>query len=158
MHTEQQAPQKTLSNDPRRAMQEMMDTIDVMRSVYERETETLEKLDTKGFLSIQDEKLRTANIYKARIEEILLRKNEMRGVDPSMKKKLERTQEQFAELASKNMAALKRMQRTTERLGGTIQKIAKDSVNKQNTFSYGETGHMHKNEKKRVSIGVSETA
>ena len=154
MHTEQ----KTLSSDPRRAIQEMMDTIDVMRSVYERETEALEKLDTKGFLSIQDEKLQTANVYKARIEEIMARKNEMREIDPSMKKELERSQAKFSELAAKNLTALKRMQRTTERLGGTIQKIAKDSVNKQNTFSYGETGQMHKNEKKRVSIGVSETA
>ena len=158
MHAQPQALPKPLSSDPKRAIQEMMDTIDVMRSIYERETDALEKLDTKGFLSMQDEKLQAASLYKARIGELLARKDEMRRIDPVIKNELERSQTKFSALAEKNMSALKRMQRTTERLGGTIQKIAKDSANKQRSFSYGETGHMHKNEKKRVSIGVSETA
>lgn len=147
-----------LAADPHKAMQEMMDTIDRVRGVYERETEALEKLDTQGFLDLQGEKLETANLYKAGIEDIIRRKAEMKTIDPAVKKELERMQADFAKLTSKNMNALKRMQRTMGRLGETVQKIAKDSVRKERAISYGEGGRMHEDTKKRVSIGVSETA
>ena len=147
-----------LSADPNKAMQEMMDVIDRMRGVYVRETEALESMDTKGFIALQDEKLQTTNIYKSGIEDILRRKRELKAVDPALKRDLERMQADFAALSSKNMDALKRMQRTMERLGQTVQRAAKESVNKQRAFSYGESGKIHNDERKGVSIGVSETA
>ncbi len=146
------------SADPNKAMQEMMDTIDRMRGVYERETSALESLDTKEFLSLQDEKLQTTNDYKSGIEEIMRRKGSIKAADPALKKELERMQVDFSELSAKNLTALKRMQRTMERLGNTVQKAAKESVNKHRAFSYGESGQLQKNERKSVSIGVSETA
>jgi len=153
-----QANKNIFSVDPNKAMQEMMDTIDEMRNVYERETETLEKLDTKGFIALQDEKIRKTNVYKSGIEEILRRKSEMKTVDPALKKELKRMQSNFSDLSMKNLNALKQMQRTMERLGNTVQKAAKDSVNKERAFSYGESGKIQQNERKSVSIGVSETA
>lgn len=147
-----------LATDPHKAIQEMMDTIDRVRNVYERETAALENLDTRAFLELQPEKIETANVYKAGIEDILRRKDEMKAVDPAVKMKLERMQADFAQLSAKNMGALKRMQKTMARLGETVQRIAKDSVNKQNALSYGESGRMAENNQKRVSIGVSETA
>ena len=153
------ASRKTfLSSDPQKAIQEMMETIDRMRNVYELETDALENLDTKAFLSLQNEKLQTTNIYKSGIEDILARKDEMKKIDPAIKKELERMQADFTELSAKNMSALKRMQRTMERLGNTVQKVAKESVKKQRVFSYGESGKLHSDDDKRVSIGVSETA
>lgn len=147
-----------LSADPHKAMQEMMDTIDHMRGVYEQETEALENLDAKTFLDLQADKLEATRAYKAGIEEILIRKEDMRNVDVAIKDNLKRMQNDFADLSAKNMTALKRMQRSMERLSGTIQNAAKESVNKQNAFSYGDSGKLHKNERKSVSIGVSETA
>jgi len=152
------APKTGLSSDPQKAMQEMMDTIDRMRGVFEQETEVLEKLDTKGFLALQEEKLHTANIYKTNVQEILARKSEMKSISPVLKKELARSQEEFAELSSKNMKALKRMQRTMERLGTKIQRVAKETVNKDRALSYGEGGTIEQNKRKSVSIGVSETA
>lgn len=135
-----------------------MDVIDRMRGVYVRETEALEDMDTKGFIALQDEKIQATNIYKSGVEDILRRKCEMKAVNPALKRDLERMQADFAALSSKNMDALKRMQRTMERLGQTVQRAAKESVNKQRAFSYGESGKIHNDERKSVSIGVSETA
>ena len=147
-----------LHADPNKAMQEMMDTIDQVRNVYERETDALDRLDTKTFLSLQDEKLQATNVYKTRIEEILRRKREMKNVDTRIKQNLEQMQANFAELSSRNMNSLKRMQKTMTRLGETVQKVAKDSVNKEQAFSYGNSGRLDSSERKTVSIGVSETA
>lgn len=147
-----------LNTDPKKAMQEMMDMIDHMRGVYETETDALERFDAKGFLAIQEEKLHATNAYRAGIEDIIRRKDEIRGVDSSIKRKIEKMQQDFADLSIKNMAALKQMQKTMERLGETVQKVAKDTVNKQNAFSYGDSGRLNASEKKSVSIGVSETA
>lgn len=147
-----------LSADPKKAIQEMMDTIDQVRNVYTRETDILEKMDMKAFLALQSEKLQTTHIYKTRVEEILARKTEMQNIDPAVKTKLRAMQSDFADLSQSNMTALKRMQKTMERLGGKIQTIAKDSVNKERAFSYGESGKLFEDNKKRVSIGVSETA
>ncbi|MBL4805563.1 MAG: hypothetical protein JKY71_11960 [Alphaproteobacteria bacterium] len=147
-----------LNADPKKAMQEMMDMIDHMRGVYENETAALERFDAKGFLAVQEEKLQATNAYRAGVEDILRRRSEMRGVDTDMKRKIERMQKDFSDLSVKNMSALKQMQKTMERLGETVQKVAKDAVNKQNAFSYGDSGRLNENERKRVSIGVSETA
>ncbi|MCB9982319.1 MAG: hypothetical protein H6861_01420 [Rhodospirillales bacterium] len=149
---------KFLSADPNKAMQEMMDVIDHMRGVYIRETDALEHMDTKGFLALQDEKIQATNIYKSGIEDILQRKNEMKSVQPNLKKQLERMQAEFAALSSQNMVALKRMQRTMERLGQTVQKAAKESVNRQRAFSYTPSGQLQHDERKGISTGISETA
>lgn len=147
-----------LSNDPKKAMQEMMDTIDQMRGVYLEETDALERMDAKAFLSLQDQKLQATDTYRLAIEDILARKKEMRTVDPAMKQELARMQRDFSDLSGRNLTALKRMQKTMVRLGETIQTAAKDSINKDRAVSYGESGRLESNEAKRVSIGVSETA
>jgi len=147
-----------LSANPNKAMQEMMDVIDRMRGIYTRETEALEALDSKGFMALQEEKLQTTNVYKSGIEDILRRKTEMKNVDPALKKELERMQSDFAELSSNNMSALKRMQRTMERLGQTVQRAAKESVNRQRAYSYSPSGTLQKDERKSISTGISETA
>ena len=157
--TLEQAQTVTVLNaDPNKAMQEMMDMIDRMRGVYESETDALERFDAKGFLAVQEEKLEVTNAYRAGVEDILRRKSEMRDVDSNMKRQIEKMQRDFADLSVKNMSALKQMQKTMERLGETVQKVAKDAVNKENAFSYGDSGRLNQDEKKRVSIGVSETA
>lgn len=147
-----------LSADPKRAMQDMMQTIDDLRSVYIEETDALENIDTPRFLGLQDKKLATAKKYQKGVEEILTRKDEMRRIDPSLKMKLETMQADFAILATENMDALKRMQRTMERLGNTVRDAARDAVNKQRSYSYSESGNLNSNDKKVVSAGIIETA
>ncbi len=147
-----------LHADPKKAMQEMMDMIDHMRGVYETETEALERYDTKAFLALQDDKLQATKAYRAGVEDIIRRRDEMRDIDVNMKRQVEKMQKDFADLSVKNMSALKQMQKTMERLGETVQKVAKDAVNKESAFSYGDSGRLNQDDKKRVSIGISETA
>ena len=147
-----------LSQDPNKAMQEMMDTIDTLRDVYETETEALLGFDTNTFLQIQDTKLAQAELYQNRIQQMLARKDELRSVNPEMKKQLEKMQKDFAELSHNNMIALKRMQRTMERLTGTIQDAARDAAKRQRSLSYGQTGRMDDGGSKKISVNLSETA
>lgn len=147
-----------LSASPEKAMNEMMATIDTLRGVYIEENKALEDVDTKAFMAIQDRKFETAKLYQQGIEEILARKDEMRRVDPALKRKLERMQADFGKLAAENKEAIKRMQRTMDRLNNTIRTAAKDALNKQQATSYGECGRLHTTEKRIVSTGVSETA
>lgn len=147
-----------LSATPEKAMNEMMDTIDSLRSVYIEENKTLENVDTEGFMALQDKKFATAKLYQQGIAEILIRKDEMRRVDPALKRKLERMQADFTTLAAENKDALKRMQRTMERLNNTIRSATKEAINKNQATSYGECGRMQDMKKRVVSTGISETA
>ena len=147
-----------LSASPDKAMNEMMETIDALRGVYIEENKALEDVDTKAFMDLQSRKFETAKLYQKGVEEILARKDEMRRVDPSLKRKLERMQADFGKLAAENRESIKRMQRTMERLSNTVRNAAKDAVNKQQATSYGECGRLHTTEKRVVSTGISETA
>lgn len=158
MTTPQTEQAVVLSKNPNVAMQEMMNTIDVLKDVYKRETVALEQADTRAFLSMQNEKLQAARAYQDGIGQILQRREEMKKANPLLKKRLEDMQKDFATLSMKNMDALQRMARVSERLGNTIRVAAKDAAVKKRTFSYGENGTMKSTEKKTVSMGVSETA
>ncbi len=146
------------SKNPNAAIQEMMGTIDSLRNIYKRETDALEAADMKTFLEMQSEKLKAARAYQEGIEQILDRKDEMKTVNPLLKKRLEDMQRDFTDLSVKNMDALKRMGRVTDRLGNTIRVAAKNAAVKSRSFSYGENGTLKSSEKKSVSMGVSETA
>ncbi len=145
-------------NNPNALIQDMMETIDALRGVYVRETESLESADTQAFLAIQEEKIEAARKYQEGIERIVERKADMAAVNPLLKKRLEEVQKEFSTITVKNLEAIKRMQRTTERLGNTIRNAAKESARRQRAFSYGDTGALQASDKKTVSMGVSETA
>lgn len=148
-----------LSANPKRAMQDMMDTIDALRTVYERETEALKKSDIKTFMSLQDTKIETARNYQSGIEQILARKEEMANVDPDVRQKLQAMQKDFSDLAGRNMKALERMQNAMERFGGTLREAAKDAVKQERATNYTRGGKMAVDEAKRISTGsISETA
>lgn len=149
---------KPLPKDPNAAMLEMMNTIDALRGVYRRENEALEAADTKAFLEMQGEKLRHARAYQDGVEQMLVRKEEMKKTSPQMRRKLEEMRADFVELGNKNMEALKRMGRVTERLGNSMRLAAREAAVRQRTFAYGENGSLKSSEKKTVSMGVSETA
>ncbi len=147
-----------LSQNPDKAMQEMMNVIDTLRLVYLRETDALTKSDTETFLSLQGEKLEAARSYQNGIRQMLERKDEMKEASPDLKNRLGDMQKDFSALAQKNAEALQRMNRCIERLGNTIRNAAKETAKKQHGFSYDQTGSMKHTEKKSISTGVSETA
>lgn len=147
-----------LSTNPERAVQEVIQTIEHLRGIYVSETKALKEHDTNTFLDLQDRKFSTAQRYEQGIHEIISRKNEMKAINPSLKQRLATMQAEFSDLARENMEALTRMQRTMDRLSGTIREAARDAVNKERTYSYSESGALHNNDKRVVSTGISETA
>lgn len=148
-----------LSARPQKAMQEMMETIDTLRNVYERETNALKASDAKSFLAMQDEKLEIARRYQSGISQILKRKDEMKSVDPDMRAKLETMQKEFSELTHENMKALERMNRTMNSLGNTLQKAVAEATRKDRTFAYTAQGRVNTDEAKTITTGsISETA
>ncbi|MCC6598370.1 MAG: hypothetical protein IT559_06240 [Alphaproteobacteria bacterium] len=141
-----------------KSLEDMMLTINQLFKIYELETEALERVDTKTFLALQDEKIATARLYQSGMQNLLERKNEMRKAAQPVRARFEQMQADFSVLSRKNMEALSRMQRTMERLGGTLRKAAKDATKKQRALSYGANGIVPDDDKRQISMGVSETA
>lgn len=152
-------PLLRLSSNPKKAMQEMMDTIDDLRTIYQQETQALMTSDSKGFMALQDIKLAAARNYQDGIAQMIARKEEMKDVDPALKTQLRAMQADFSKLATKNMRALERMQKAIERFGGTLREAAREAVKKERATSYTAKGKMSVDETKSISAGtISETA
>lgn len=151
--------QYALPAAPRAAVEEMITIIGDLQDIYTRETDALKSSDTNGFLDLQENKVIIARRYENGIAQILGRKEEIKLVDQSLKNKLTRMQEKFSRLAHENKDALKRMQRTTERLGETIRHAAKDAIQNRVATSYSAQGALNKGgQKGSVSVGIQETA
>lgn len=151
-----ESPAFTLSRDPRKAIDEMMATIDALRAVYIEETDALENVDTRRFMDLQERKIETARNYQSGIAQILARKDEIRAADPDLRTRLVRMQEDFADLSAKNMQALERVKNSVTKLGERMMRSARDAAQKD-VVNYGKRGQLNQY-KGPVSIGVSEQA
>lgn len=162
MHNSQNRyAQKTtkLSANPNKAIQDMMETIDHLRNVYEMETEALNKSDVQTFMSLQDEKIETARHYQDGVAQLISRKDELQNVDEETRGQLDRMQKEFSNLAARNMKALEKMQKTVDRFGGTLREAARDAVKKDRSTNYTSRGRMDLENAKRITTGtISETA
>ncbi len=146
-----------LSADPKRAMQDMMETIDALRNVYVAETTALQTADTAAFFSLQDQKIEAAQNYHSGISEFLSRKDEIMTVHPDLKSLIRRKQEEFSEIARENLDALDRMRRTVDRMGNRIMKAARDTAAREGV-TYGNSGSMNSYRNKPVTMGLNESA
>lgn len=145
-----------LSEKPEKAMQEMMSTIDTLRTVYTEETDALQGADTMKFLEIQDRKIKAARDYKDGAEQLLKRKEEFKDIDPALRNKLVKMHEDFSGLATNNIQALDSMRKAVQRLGDRIMRAARDAAS-QDGASYSAGGDIKSNDR-AVSIGVNESA
>lgn len=151
-------PTLSLSADTEIAAEEMLGTIAAMHRVYTDETQALEAADIQTFMALQDSKIEAASLYHDAMRQMMTRKNELRALNPSLKAKLEAAEKKFSELTQRNLKALERMNRTTERLGETILNAVKKEAQSRNIFTYGENGTTHHAEKRPVSMGLNESA
>lgn len=151
------AAKPALSADPKRAMQDMMETIDALRNVYVAETTALQTADTEAFFSLQDQKIEAAQNYHSGISEFLSRKDEIMTVHPDLKSMIRRKQEEFSEIARENLDALDRMRRTVDRMGNRIMKAARDTAAREGV-TYGNSGSMNSYRNKPVTMGLNESA
>ena len=147
---------RKLPNDPNRAMQEMMGTIDRLRSSLVDETAALKEADTQTFLSLQDEKLDVARDYLEGMTQLLARKDELKKADPALIQKLELMRTDFAETAYENHAALERMKNGMKRLGERIMETARETSRKERQIIYGASGQMQAGMKS--TMGINESA
>ena len=153
---EKQKPRYVLPNDPNRAMQEMMSTIDRLRLSLIEETRVLKEADTRTFLSLQDKKLDIARDYLDGMTQLLSRKDELKQADPALTDRLEKMRVEFADIAHENHAALERMKNGMKRLGERIMETARETAKKEDQSVYGASGQMQTGLK--ASIGVNKSA
>ena len=145
--------------NPDKALEDMIETINSLRDVYQQETEALGASDTKAFLSLQDRKLEVARRYQYGVEAMTTHRESMKNASPRLRDKLKSMYGDFSALAARNLEALERMQRNTERLGDTIMQAARDAARQQRTYAYSGNGAITGSAaRKGVSMGVSETA
>ena len=111
----------TGKQDPGQIINEAMQAIDVLRDLYTQENDALSRSSVNEFMDLQALKEEPLNIYKDRIEALMMNKEEAKKVDPTLKKKLQTKQADFAALCEHNLKGLKRMQRGTERLSNKIR-------------------------------------
>lgn len=150
------AQEFVLSENPAKAMQEMMDTINDLRDVYTEETNALQAVDTMKFLQLQDRKIAAARDYQAGVDQIMKRREQFKNTPQAVRDELKRKQEEFSALTCANLDALERMQKTVRRLGDRIMKAARETAEKSSP-NYGAKGSINKN-KRPVSIGINESA
>ncbi len=135
-----------------------MRTVRQLEGVYKEETEALKSMDRNRFVTLQDSKFEVARTYQNHMSQILARKDEIKHADPALKNRIKEVYESFSTLSRKNMEAIERMQRSTERLGNTIRSAAIKSAQSQRTCSYGDNGQISPYAKtKAVSSGFGET-
>jgi hypothetical protein len=140
------------------AIEDMLSAADSMNAVFAVETEALERFDAKAFLKLQDSKLNSARRYQQSAEIVMKHRADLKNLGDDVKARLEAKQAEFAALGQRNMTALHRMQKATERFGDTLRNAAKDAVRKTQTFSYGQSGIINESRGKGISMGLSETA
>ncbi len=143
---------------PKRAVEQMIQIVDIIHDVYRDETAFLARSDINGFKSIQGRKLEAAQAYEQGLNQMLARRNEMRGVEESLKNKLRLMHGDFNQLAQENKKLLDRMQRTTERLSETICNAAKDAVQNRVASGYGASGRVETPRRTNMSVGIEKTA
>ena len=145
-----------LSQDPHKAIMEMMQTIDALRGVMIQETAALDQSDTDAFLGLQDQKVEIARQYQAGMTQLLSRKDSLKAADPTLKARLEAMQKNFHDTAVENHKSIERMRRGMERLGDRIMSFARKAAEKETHLVYGATGQMQAGGK--ASMGINESA
>jgi hypothetical protein len=145
----------TLSRDPNKAMQEMMQVIDALRTLYVSENEALFAADTKKFLSLQPEKQKIADNYSAAAQQIVARSAEFKAASPTLRAKLKQEQEEFSRLADANIEGIERLQRGAKRFQGRIISAARDAVRKEHSV-YTARGTMGES-RRAVAMSIRES-
>ncbi len=144
--------------DPNKAIQQVMNTIDHLRQLYDSETQAIQDSRMNDFLSMQDRKLELAQKYQDDAQYLIKKGKDIKEkVDPKLRTQLESMEKEFSEAAHKNMEALQRMSRVMKRMHDRIMMAAKKSALTQ-SLQYGSTGKFGGEKQKVVTTGLSETA
>ena len=154
----EKAQLRTLSKDSNIAMQEMIETIDMLRDVYERETHALKHSDIQTFMQLQEKKLFAAYQYQADMKDMLERVDTLKSEGKSqILDELKEKYTEFTNISSKNSDALERMERIMGRLSDRLVNAAKRAA-MADGVSYSASGALDGKARQVVTTGISETA
>lgn len=152
-------PQKPLPRDTNAALKNIMGTIKCLEKIYLDEETALKSTDTKAFLSLQDKKIDAALNYQNAMSQMMERKDEIKHADKAIKDSMQEAHNHFKAISQRNLEAIERMQRCTERLGNTIRSAAIKAAQAERGHTYGQSGDISDQAKRKsVSAGLNETA
>jgi hypothetical protein len=157
MSTSNRIENASVSADPARVMQDLMQSMDALRDLYKQENTALKTADTPAFFALQEEKIQLAQNYQSQMERVLSRKDDVLLVHPDFKSLVRKKQEEFTQLATENLTSLSRMRRTAERMGQRIIDAARIAA-RQESVSYGATGDLNSTRANPVTTGINESA
>lgn len=143
-----------LARNPDKAMQQMMDTIDVLRDQMVAETNALKDTNTKEFMRLQDDKITVSRRYAKAMEEMMERKEEMRKATPALIEKLKAMRAEFATITEENIVEIEKMSKGMKSLETRIMEAARKEAQKGNQFAYGASGKL--NDGLTSTIGINE--
>ncbi len=146
----------TVPADINQAASHAILSITALKDVLARETEALKDTKTALFMELQDEKVEAGHRYELLITNLMARGAALKKMDPKLKAKLEALQKSFGDVAGENLTWLERLKNATGRLGETIMREARKSVEKQTQFAYSAAGTMQRGNK--AVIGLDERA
>lgn len=149
-------PKTVLSDDPEKALQEMMDRIDALRLVYVEENEALAHADTSSYMLLQKRKIQATQDYQDHATEFLARKDEMGNIGAALREEFKVLQTDFSVLTEENLTLLKRVQNGITRLHERVINAAKETATKDGV-NYGAAGQL-KRHSHNISLGLNESA
>lgn len=149
-------PAIILSADPNKAMQEMMDIIDTLKSVYEEENSALVSADTKRFMDLQERKINAAQRYHDSAAQMIEKREQIMTADPALRQKLQQSHNEFSSIAQQNISGIQRMDKAVKRLSERIIKSARETALRESA-NYRQNGRMY-GQNRPVSMGINESA
>lgn len=147
----------SLSADINEALKEMISVSMQINELYSKETVFLKETNTKGFMSLQDEKIRLAYAYQAGSKELIARKKELIHADASLKQKLKDLRNEFVRIGSENETILNKVHKNVKRLSDRILNVARDAAQKAQVRGYNSSGATTQAQKS-VAVSISEEA
>ncbi len=151
--------QQTLPHDTNAALKNIISSVKSLEKIYIEEEKALQDADTDTFLNLQPKKASAAQNYKNYMAQIISRKDVLKTASESMKEQVRQTHAHFTEISNRNLEAIERMQRCTEKLGNTLRNAAIRAAQKHRGDIYGQSGRISdRAQRKSVSSGLNETA
>lgn len=151
---------KSMNNRSNEDVKDIVDrfisSVSQLQSILSEETDRLKVADRRGFLALQDKKLEVALSYQHDISAVKNVAKVLKEKYPNLVPFLKEKQNNLSQTINENEIALKRMENSTKRLSDRIMDIARKAAAEQNSVVYGSAGKL--NDKKRASMGVSESA
>lgn len=122
------------------------------------ENQALEALDTHNFAALQDEKMKRMQDYQQALMIMHQHKEDLKSMAPMLKKEIQDQQAQFMLITRKNLEALQRMKKVSQRFKDTLHRAAQQAHRKKSAARYTADGQVDERSKKNLSMGISDTA